>query len=246
MIRIPICNNSLEQLKVSIMSRGTPDNERAHDEAPGEAMRERAYRQLRHMLILQQIPGGKRLREAEWTTRLKVNRSALREAFARLEAQGLIEAGSKTGYLVPALDPKNIREIISVRIMLETGAIEIICACGLNTSEHLRGMHEACEAMEKLAVDGEVVAVAEADWNFHNALVGASRNHRLCSVYQHAPLPLIRPEETSGPRWEAAIRRTASEHAAILDAILGGETEKAIELLRSHISSRTMNLTDAC
>jgi len=36
---------------------------------PGnEAMRERAYRQLRHLLILQQVPAGKRLREAEWTT----------------------------------------------------------------------------------------------------------------------------------------------------------------------------------
>jgi DNA-binding GntR family transcriptional regulator len=210
-----------------------------------EAMRERAYRQLRHLLILQQIPPGKRLREAEWTVTLGVNRSALREAFARLEAQGLIEAGPKTGYFVPVLDPKNIREIVAVRIMLETGAIEIVCGCGRNTAEHLKGMREACEELHRLAPHGDVVSVAEADWRFHRELVDASRNHRLRSVYQHAPLPLIIPEHTSGPKWEAAIRQTASEHETILEAILKGDANQAIDLLRGHITERSMRVAQS-
>jgi DNA-binding GntR family transcriptional regulator len=203
-------------------------------------MRERAYRQLRHLLILQQIPAGKRLREAEWTARLKVNRSALREAFARLEAQGLIETGPKTGYLVPSLDKKNIREILLVRVMLETGAIEIICSSGLNTPEHLKPMIDACDEMESLVRDGDIVRVAEADWRFHHALIDASRNKRLCSVYQHAPLPLLIPEETSGPAWEERVRQTVREHRAILDSLLKGDTNRAIDLLRGHISERAL------
>lgn len=210
-----------------------------------EAMRERAYRQLRHLLILQQIPVGKRLREAEWTAKLKVNRSALREAFARLEAQGLIEAGPKTGYMVPALNKANIREILSVRIMLETGAIEIVCACGLNTPEHLKPIADACDDMEKLSSKSDIIEVAETDRRFHHALISASGNKRLCSVYHHAPLPLIIPEETSGPRWEAAIRQTVREHRAILEAICKGDAAKAIALLRGHISDRSMTIADS-
>jgi len=206
-----------------------------------EAMRERAYRQLRHLLILQQIPTGKRLREAEWTAKLGVNRSALREAFARLEAQGLIEAGPKTGYFVPVLDSRNIREILAVRVMLETGAIEILCTCGLNTSEHLKKMGEACQVMHQLASHGEILQVAEADWAFHRALVEASQNHRLTSVYQHAPLPLIMPEHTSGPKWEEAIHQTAQEHETILSAIINGEIERATGLLRTHIAERAIH-----
>ena len=67
------------------------------------SQREQAYHQLRELLILQQLTKGARLSESEWTDRLNVNRSALREAFVRLEAEGLIEAGPKSGYVVPAL-----------------------------------------------------------------------------------------------------------------------------------------------
>lgn len=203
-------------------------------------MRERAYRQLRHLLILQQIPAGRRLREAEWTTELKVNRSALREAFARLEAQGLIEAGPKTGYFVPGLNRENIREIVAVRMMLETGAIEIVCACGYNTAEHLKVMADACDEMERLSSQSDIVQVAESDWRFHRALIEVSRNKRLCSVYHHAPLPLIIPDDTSGPQWEAAVRQTVREHRSILAAIREGDAAKAIGLLRGHIQDRSL------
>ncbi len=67
------------------------------------SLREQAYHRLRRLLILQQIPEGQRLRETEWAERLGVNRTALREAFARLEAEGFIELGAKTGYFIPVL-----------------------------------------------------------------------------------------------------------------------------------------------
>ncbi|MBI4581015.1 MAG: GntR family transcriptional regulator, partial [Planctomycetes bacterium] len=47
------------------------------------SQRDQAYSRLRRLLILQQTPEGKRLREAEWAEKLGVNRTALREAFAR-------------------------------------------------------------------------------------------------------------------------------------------------------------------
>lgn len=208
-------------------------------------MRERAYRQLRRLLILQQVPAGKRLREAEWTEKLKVNRSALREAFARLEAQGLIEEGPKTGYFVPVLDSSNIREVLAVRNMLETGAVEIICATGLNTGKHLEEMSKAIDRLEKLISNSDIVEIAEADWGFHHALVQASGNKRLTSVYHHAPLPLIMPDETSGPKWEDAMRQTVREHRAILAAMLDGKPDEAVRLLRNHISDRSLVLAES-
>ena len=71
------------------------------------SLREQANNRLRRLLILEQIPEGQRLREAEWAERLNVNRTALREAFARLEAEGFIERGPKTGYFVPTLTNKD-------------------------------------------------------------------------------------------------------------------------------------------
>lgn len=69
---------------------------------------------------MQKIPEGKRLREPQWARELGVNRMALRDAFARLEAEGLIVRGPATGYFVPTLTPQDIAEIIQLRIALWT------------------------------------------------------------------------------------------------------------------------------
>jgi len=61
---------------------------------------------------------------------LKVNRSALREA-SPIGGPGPDRGRTQDRLLRPALDKANILEILSVRVMLETGAIDILCENGL-------------------------------------------------------------------------------------------------------------------
>lgn len=210
------------------------------EENGGSSLRERAYSRLRRLLILQQIPEGQRLRESEWAERLRVNRTALREAFARLEAEGFIEKGPKTGYFVPDLTNQDILEVIEVRIMLEGGAIERIINLRLNTPEHLRPMLKACDDLCSLAGADYLLGVAEADRRFHEALVDAARNKRLSILYQRAPLPIIHPEILSGDTWKARVQQTLDEHRALLDAILQGNVLGAGEVLRTHLNERAL------
>ena len=202
------------------------------------SLRERAYSNLRRLLILQQIPEGQRLREAEWAERLNVNRTALREAFARLEAEGFIEQGPRTGYFVPDLTNRGIAEVLEVRLMLEGGAIERIVHSGLNTARNLRPLREACEQLERLIREDYVLGVAEADRRFHEALVSAAGNTRLSMLYQRAPLPIIHPEILSGTTWKNRVEKTHEEHVAVIEAIAAGEAEHAKELLRVHLNER--------
>jgi DNA-binding GntR family transcriptional regulator len=199
--------------------------------------RDLAYERLRRILILQQVPEGVRLRESEWTKRLNVNRSALREAFARLEAEGLIEAGSKTGYFVPVLAMEDIVQVIVVRIALEGAAIESVCEAGLNTAEHLKPLQDACNLMDRLIDEDYQLSVAETDRRFHAALIQAAGNKRLLIAYQHAPLPIVHPDIVDGQQWAGRVRQTHEEHKAILAAILRGDVDGAKELLRAHLSS---------
>jgi DNA-binding GntR family transcriptional regulator len=199
--------------------------------------RELAYDGLRRLLILQQIPEGVRLREAEWAKRLNVNRSALREAFARLAAEGLIEVGEKTGYFVPVLTKLDVTQVIAVRIALEGAAIEAVCEQGLNTPSHLKAMQDACDLMGRLIDDNYHLSVAETDRRFHGALIEASNNRRLAIAYQHAPLPIIHPDVISGQEWSSRIRQTHEEHTAVLKAILGGQVAEAKRLLRDHLTA---------
>src|SRR5437016_4744197 len=100
------------------MGMSTPEmTTNRFDTNPAEvrSQRDQAYHRIRRLLILQQVAEGERLRESQWATQLRVNRTALREAFARLEAEGLIEKGLKTGYYLPILTGRCIEEIIEVR-----------------------------------------------------------------------------------------------------------------------------------
>jgi len=81
-------------------------------------------------------------------------------------------------------------------------------------------MIEACEELERLDPEEGIVRVAEIDWRFHHALIDTSGNRRLSSVYQHAPLPLLIPDETSGPAWQAQVHATAEEHRPSLTPCL--------------------------
>ncbi len=202
------------------------------------SQREQAYQRLRRLLVLEQVTEGERLRETEWAERLEVNRAALREAFARLEAEGFIRKGAKTGYFVPDLSTEDILEIIEVRVMLEGGAIERVVRLGHNTPRDLRPMKEACDQLERLVREEYVLGVAEADRRFHEALVDAAANKRLTMLYQRAPLPIIHPVIISGEQWKARVQQTLEEHRGMLSAILAAEVARAQQLLRTHLDER--------
>lgn len=216
----------------------TADGSRGGRKGNGDSQRDQAYQRLLRLLILKQTHEGKRLRESEWAERLGVNRTALREAFARLAAEGLIDKGPVTGYFVPVLKHADIQEIAEVRIMLEGGAIRRICAQGLNTPERLAGMIQACEQLERLVREDYYLGVAEADRHYHEALVSAAGNSRLVMLYQRAPLPIIPPEVVSGREWTARVQLTLREHRAILAALLDGDPEQALLHLREHLRER--------
>jgi DNA-binding GntR family transcriptional regulator len=172
------------------------------------SQRDKAYHLLRRMLILQRIADGERLREPVWAERLGVNRMALREAFARLEAEGLIERGAKTGYVVPKLSPVDMREILDVRATLESLAVETIIREKRNGRRQLRPLDQAIHQMQSLIDSGYLLGASEADRSFHEQLVQLSGNRRLWMIYQRAPLPMIHSGLINTPRWEPEMRRS--------------------------------------
>jgi DNA-binding GntR family transcriptional regulator len=202
--------------------------------------RDQAYHRLRQMLILHQAPEGKRLNEELWARRLQVNRAALREAFARLEAEGLIEKGNLPGYFVPKLAMDDIAEIIEVRMMLEGGAIDRICRRGLNTAENLAPLRAACDQLAESAPSGDYAAIAQADRSFHVALVSAAQNDRLNLLYERAPLPIMPPDVVCGDEWAARVAKTVKEHRGIVESIEAKDIEQAQSLLWVHLRERLL------
>lgn len=206
--------------------------------AKTNSQQRQAYERLRWLLILQQVPSGERLREADWAGRLGVHRTSLREAFARLEAEGLIETGPATGYFVPQLSEDDLREVNEIRMALEGLAIERICRLGLNTPRHLKELSQACARFEQCIDERYLLGSAEADRRFHEALVETAASRRLAMLYRRAPLPLIHQRMADPEAWFAGEHRTAREHEAILKALRKGNAAGARRILQAHLCGR--------
>ncbi len=203
------------------------------------SQRDQAYRGLRRLLILQKLPEGQRLREPHWAAQLGVNRMALREAFARLEAEGLIARGPRTGYFVPQLTDEDIRDILEVRTIIECGAIDLLCKMAPRPlKKRLEPLVEACDELESLIRKSYLLGASEADRRFHEALIDAAGNPRLGVIYHRAPLPMIHRQIIATDRWAFECQRTLAEHRDMIAAIKKGHPDHARTIMRQHLSER--------
>lgn len=226
---------------VSIPNPGQPDarSKTAHHGARANdagSQRDQAYAKMRRLLVLQQVAAGTKLREPEWAARLGVNRMALREAFARLGSEGLIERGAKVGYVVPTLNEEDIRHILEVRCCLECGAIDRITLRDPRPS--LGPLRDTVDQLDRLVREGYLLAVTEADRKFHETLIDLAGNPRLTDLYRRAPLPMIHDRLIGTDHWPGQCRTMLSEHRAILDALQQSDAAKARGILTAHLDAK--------
>lgn len=197
---------------------------------------ERAYTQIRRLLYLRVVSEGQRLHEVEWSRRLNVNRSAMREAMARLAAEGLLMKSPGKGYAVPKLDPESLEEAVEMRILLETEAVRRICRRGLNGPQLLERLEYVCDRLESLADQGYCLAVQEADWRFHQLLVTLSGNPRLSAVHAAMPIKVALGGDWNERLTAVDVARHAEDHRRIVHALRAGDAALAEVILRTHFA----------
>ena len=78
-------------------------------------IRESTYETLKQAIILGEIPAGSRLIETAYAESMHISRTPLREAFRKLELDGLVEYVARRGVVVSAFTIGDIEEIFTIR-----------------------------------------------------------------------------------------------------------------------------------
>lgn len=138
-------------------------------------LQQRVYDALFQAIVSGRIRPGTRMTAKEISRRLKVSVMPVREALSRLEATGFVATQKKKGTLVKGLSKKNLEEITTIRMTLETLAAKKACAVrSEQTLDRLDALMQeyvsTVEAEEFLRVNRE----------FHHTL------------YQDAEMPMLR------------------------------------------------------
>lgn len=195
---------------------------------------ERTYRVLREEILDGVLQPGAALAEVEQATRLGVSRTPVREALARLEADGLATAPSPRVLQVSELSAASITALYELREALEEQAARL--AAMRRDPDRFEGLRSRLQQSPRQLAAGDeglrdyydtVDSLdAELDAAVANPLlIGALRNARLHSARVRR-LARQHPER---------LRAAASEHLLIVEAIIAGDASLAAHATHVHL-----------
>jgi DNA-binding GntR family transcriptional regulator len=192
------------------------------------------YRQIFDAVVSGRVPPGERLVQEVLAEEMDVSRTPVREALLRLEAEGILEASERGGFMVRSLDLAEVRATYELRAAVEGYAARLVAEQGDPDAIEL------IRATIAQAADGAASAEEGYDLNrrVHRSIVEATGNAMFL--------------ETVDSIWGRgqAFRMFAKLHAAdlhflhadpshedVLAAIERGDGRAAQEAMTAHILS---------
>ena len=207
--------------------------------ARAEPIGERVYRELRAALLHGTIAPGERLVEADLAGRLGVSRTPVREALARLVAEGMVTV--RGSGLVARDAAGEMADIYGLRQVLEGYAARL--AAQRATPEELDRL-SALSSQLRTAIDqDDLDQHVELNNAFHLAVAEASRNDRLIKLISDYRAYFLNREALR--RYDrATMLRSQEQHEAIVTALRAGVGDAAEQLVRAHFQEAMARLLD--
>ena len=182
------------------MEGGFQSDREGETEAP---LRMMVYRTLRHRLVTGTITPDQVLSSRGIARELGVSPMPVRDAIARLAAEGALEIRSKSSVVVPEMTQIRFEDLLFCRLRLEPAAASR--SLPVISDELIEDMHEIDRRMKQCLASGEVETYMSSNYEFHFKLYSA----------QPAPTTMQMIETLwlqFGPLMRVVFERTAGRH----------------------------------
>lgn len=193
---------------------------------------ERVYATLRADIIDWHLEPGAMLAEVEVSERLGVSRTPVREALARLLADGLVVAHGGRGVVVAPVSMHQIAQLFDLRQSLEQQLARLASRAPSRTAfdDLARELHDAPALIEQ----GDLVSYYDLVARLDEAMDAAADNPYVVSAVRSMRPHLARARRISQDN-PARLRAAAREHALIAEAIAAGDGELAASATHIHL-----------
>ena len=204
------------------------------------------FERLRPDIIAGKLLPGAKLNIAALAESLAVSAGAVREGLAMLEAESLVVSEPARGYRVSPVSIVELQDLVNARIEIEKLCLaEAIRHGGLQwEGTVVAAFHRLSRLGERDDAEPNYVspAWAAAHGEFHRALISGCPNSWLRRLHETLYQQSERYRQLSAPlnhseRGERSKRDVASEHKAMLDAVLNHDICKAQDLMAEHLNA---------
>jgi DNA-binding GntR family transcriptional regulator len=193
-----------------------------------------AYAWLRREILAGRMRPGLTLSENEVASRLGTSRTPVREAFIKLESEGLLSVRPQVGTVVAPIDVDQVADGQFLREAIEC-----------RTARLAAGRVRPADARElKALLKGQARAVArndQADFlvlddRMHQHIVTMAGHPNVWRAVEDvkAQLDRVRVLSLEDPSWLATILR---QHEAIVERVLVGDGDAASHAMEAHLRS---------
>ena len=198
------------------------------------------YEELKRNIMSMKLEPGQTMSTQEIATKLNVSRTPVREAFLRLQSEGLVEMIPQRETMVSKISLKRVEQEKFIRECLEMGVIrKFMDKSGCEVEEN---MAELIQLQKKCGEEKDFVGFLEADDQLHKVLFDvtgqemawetiASRNghyNRLRILYVQR---------------DTAMQESIEQHHKIATLLESGSREEAARALSSHV--RRLDIDEA-
>ena len=206
------------------------------------SLRNKVFKYIKAQIINGHYQPGESLVESKLADELGVSRTPIREAIRLLELEGLVETIPNKGAIVLGISDKDVEDIYAIRKLIE-GLAARWAAERINAVDK-KELQKTIDLMEFYAQKGDLDELADLDNKFHQIIYEASGskilNLTLSNLHQY--VQLARLESLRVPN---RLKKTLSEHRAILDSFLSGDLEEAEKALTEHVQNASLNIKNS-
>ena len=193
--------------------------------------REEIREQLIEDILNGRLAPGAKIVETRIAQQFGVSQGPVREALRDLELFGFVVSSPFRGTQVRKISTEELLEIYPIRAALEGVAAR--AAAGRIDQATLDHLEELIGVMREAAVRDDHRAEADADHNFHHAIVKASGNRMVEHVWQTMRLSITTCLTHSITH--RSLHEIAERHVAVLEALRSGDPDRAEAAVRRHI-----------
>lgn len=220
----------------SVRSPSAPAKSSPGQPPTRQVLSERVYERITAMVMDHEIAPGARVSIDALARTLQVSPTPVREALARLEADGLVVKRSLSGYrATELLTPQALEELFEMRLLLEPQAAAFAAVNA--TEEQLDLLEQFVEQTQSPPTRPARYAgyrdFAALDQRFHGAIAAAAARPLLADAIErlHSHLHLFRLNSVPN-----ASEATLAEHERIVRAVLRRNPDRAAEAMTEHLT----------
>ena len=193
---------------------------------------ERAYEYAKWAILSAVYPAGALVTEDELAHEIGLTRAPAREAFLRLEIEGLVTREPGCGARVNTFSPHEVEDVLEARVLVENHTAGRSFA---HRDELLPRVEAAHAAMVRSCRERDTAGFTASDRLFHELIVDAAGNAVLSAVYR-----TLREQQTlftsvvmrgRADRMQGAI----DEHERILTTLRGDDQEAFCAAVNDHL-----------